>query len=379
VSAAQRSPKWLAVCLGILALCVALALLRLAISPPQQARADEQATPTPTTIPFLRPPFVGSYRITSYFDHHFPNGNWDDTIVIHGGEQASAIDGIMDRLPTFRGGYRLSTSERYIYYDGHNAIDYGTGAGTTILAAAPGKVVFAGAQPSSCGSPLQYVSIAHEGGYRTFYLHLEGIVVRTGEQVEAGDPVGISGNSGCSLGAHLHFAVGHNGWSTDPYGWDGIERSDPLIAYSGEQATWLWKPDSPPLAKGALVEPPPDTRTSGPLSLAFELDPDSPAIRQVAFMAYYDDAWQLIGVDSTGDGGWSWQWDTAGVPEGTVYLQAWLTGADDRVSKGSPIRKDTIVDRRPPEGFLVGLEPALLAGTCRSMWRRTIRIRPQRV
>lgn len=361
MNAARRVPRRFASCTVLLALLGAAGLLYVAARPASVA-AQGGPTPTPTTVPFLQPPFVGSYRVTSYFDHHYPNRNWDDTIVIHGGEQASAIDGIMDRLPTFRGGYRLAASERYIYYDGHNGIDYGTGAGTTILAAARGRVVFAGAVPSSCDSPLQYVLVEHEGGYRTFYLHLEGIVVRTGEQVEAGDPVGISGNSGCSLGAHLHFAVDHNGWSTDPYGWSTIGRPDPLIAYSGQQATWLWMPDSPSLAKGVLVEPQPDTRTNGPLSLALVLDPDSPAVREVAFMAYYDDAWHLVGVDPTREDGWSWQWDAAGVPEGTVYLQAWLTGIDGRVSKGSSIRKDTIVDRRPPEGFLVGLEPDSVAG-----------------
>ncbi len=365
MNAARRVPGRLASCTILFALLGVVGLL-YAAARPSTAVAEGEPTPTPTTVPFLQPPFAGSYRITSYFDHHFPNRDWDDTIVIHGGEQASAIDGIMDRLPTFRGGYRLPASERYIYYDGHNAIDYGTGGGTTILAAAEGTVVFADAVPSSCDSPLQYVIIAHEGGYRTFYLHLEGIVVRAGEQVEAGDPVGISGNSGCSLGAHLHFAVDRNGWPTDPYGWHGTGRPDPLLAYSGEQATWLWVPDSPPLAKGVLVEPQLDTRTNGPLSLAFELESDSPAVRQVAFMAYYDDAWQLIGVDPTGEDGWAWQWDTAGVPEGTVYLQAWLTGTDGRVSKGSPIRKDTVVDRRPPEGFLVGLEPGSVAG--RGLW-----------
>ncbi|HUT20492.1 MAG TPA: peptidoglycan DD-metalloendopeptidase family protein [Anaerolineae bacterium] len=363
MNAARRAPRRLVSCTFLLALLGALGLL-CAVARSPSARADDKPTPapTPTTVPFLQLPFAGTYAINSYVDHQFPTYQWDDTIAIYTGDQASAIDGIKDRLPTFRGGYWLPQDERYLYYDGHNGIDYDTGGGTTILAAAAGEVVFAGAVPSGCDSPLQYVCIAHEGGYRTFYLHLDGTVVHKGEQVEAGDPVGISGNSGCSGAAHLHFAVDRDRKYTDPYGWHGIGRADPLIAYSGEQATWLWKSAEPFRAKGVLVEPPSDARTNGPLELAFRLDPDSPPVSQVAFMAYHAGAWHTIGVDEQGEDGWSWEWDTGDVPEGEVWLHAWPVGTDGRVSKGSPIRTDVVVDRHPPEGYLMGLVPDSAAG-----------------
>ena len=140
-----------------------------------QGRENVTPTPTPTTVPFLHPPFAGQYPITSYFDHHTPNRAWDDTVVIFNGDQASAIDGILGRTATFRGGYWFPDTTWYIYYDGHNGIDYGVPKGETILAAAPGEVIFAGSIPSSCDTPLQYVSLAHENGSGVVYLGVYGV------------------------------------------------------------------------------------------------------------------------------------------------------------------------------------------------------------
>ena len=70
-------------------------------SPPWALRGELRGgplpTPTPTTVPFLYPPFAGGYRITSYVDHLSPDYGWDDTVVIYSGEQAHAIDGIWKR------------------------------------------------------------------------------------------------------------------------------------------------------------------------------------------------------------------------------------------------------------------------------------------
>ncbi len=312
--------------------------------------------------PFLRPPFAKKYRVTSYFDHQYPNYAWNDSIVIFNGEQASAIDGIIDRTATFKGGYYLPDTQWYVYYDGHNGYDYGTGAGTTILAAAPGRVVFAGSVRSGCATPLQYVSIDHGNSYFTSYLHLEGIVVREGQKIEAGDPVGISGNSGCSLGAHLHFAVRQGDYYTDPYGWKPADRADPLMDYSGQAANWLWLPDQPPLPVGKITQPARGTRTNGVLDLVFTPDSDSPAVSSVQFWAFYAGEWHHLDSDQDGADGWSMAWDTRAVAEGEVWLHAWAVGGDGRVGKGSPIVTDIQVDRRPPEGFLIGLEPHSVAG-----------------
>jgi len=347
-----RRVSWLA-----LACLIGLILARpssgLIAAPPSPG--TDTPTPTPTTVPFLQPPFARIPYVTSYFDHHYPDYVRDDTIVLFNGRQASAIDGIEGRLPTFPGGYLSREMGRYLYYDGHTGFDYGTGAGMTVLAAAPGEVVIARTVPSSCATPLQYVCVEHPNGYRTYYLHLEGIVVRKGQWVQAGDPLGISGNSGCSFGAHLHFAVEYDGALTDPYGWRAEGVPDPLIEHTGAAATWLWGPDQPLAPLGRLIAPQPGTRTNGELRLAFEPTADSPPIERVAFLAYYGRRWHPLGEDAQGADGWTFAWDTRAAPEGEAWLHAWAIGADGRVGKGSPIVQDVIVDRQPPQGFIIGL------------------------
>ncbi|MEV4147849.1 M23 family metallopeptidase [Amycolatopsis sp. NPDC049691] len=56
-----------------------------------------------------------------------------------------------------------------------------------------------------------WVTVDHDGGWRTGYYHLEGIAVTDGEHVEAGAVLGSTGNAlpcgGSSTGAHVHFTL----------------------------------------------------------------------------------------------------------------------------------------------------------------------------
>ena len=51
--------------------------------------------------------------------------------------------------------------------------------------------------------------ILHDDGTMAMYAHLkpEGVLVRIGQRVHAGQPIGLSGNTGFTTGPHLHFAV----------------------------------------------------------------------------------------------------------------------------------------------------------------------------
>ena len=49
------------------------------------------------------------------------------------------------------------------------------------------------------------VVIRHPNGLETLYGHLSKIVVKHGQQVVAGDVVGLGGSTGNSTGPHLHF------------------------------------------------------------------------------------------------------------------------------------------------------------------------------
>ena len=52
-----------------------------------------------------------------------------------------------------------------------------------------------------------YVKLRHSNGFATYYGHLkkDSIVVSVGQQVRAGDKLGVVGSSGCSTAPHLHL------------------------------------------------------------------------------------------------------------------------------------------------------------------------------
>ncbi|MEZ6330406.1 MAG: M23 family metallopeptidase [Candidatus Saccharimonadales bacterium] len=85
---------------------------------------------------------------------------------------------------------------------GHTGIDLGVSTGTTVYAAKDGEIVQAG----DGGDAGNYVMIKHGGGRWTNYQHLSSIIKRKGT-VSAGEPIGKSGNTGYSLGPHLHFSI----------------------------------------------------------------------------------------------------------------------------------------------------------------------------
>lgn len=106
----------------------------------------------------------------------------------------------------------VTDSHGYSEYRGrnHDGIDIGSGGGSQILAAADGVVIEAGPK----GTYGNLVIIQHANGTvtgvgSTAYGHLEGISVKAGDTVKAGQPIGTEGNTGggLSTGNHLHFEV----------------------------------------------------------------------------------------------------------------------------------------------------------------------------
>jgi murein DD-endopeptidase MepM/ murein hydrolase activator NlpD len=61
-----------------------------------------------------------------------------------------------------------------------------------------------------------YVLLDHPEEYQTMYGHLSRIIVTDGQNVEAGEVIGLSGNSGRSTAPHLHFEIRQRGTSLDP-------------------------------------------------------------------------------------------------------------------------------------------------------------------
>lgn len=83
--------------------------------------------------------------------------------------------------------------------------------GSSIVAARGGVVEKFEEQYDDGGGcdELNYLSIRHSDGTLAKYLHLtrNGVLVSAGATVNQGDQIALSGNSGCSSGAHLHFMV----------------------------------------------------------------------------------------------------------------------------------------------------------------------------
>lgn len=96
----------------------------------------------------------------------------------------------------------------------HNGVDYAAPTGTPVLAAADGKVVFAGWK----GANGKLVGIEHKSGLTTYYAHLSYIPksMKRGLQVKQRQMIGHIGSTGRSTGPHLHFAVKRNGKWMDP-------------------------------------------------------------------------------------------------------------------------------------------------------------------
>ena len=95
----------------------------------------------------------------------------------------------------------------------HTGIDLVEPFGSPVYAADDGVVALVGSSSSGYGN---YVVIAHSGGLNTLYGHLSTAVVKVGDRVSQGQPVGLEGSSGNSTGAHLHFELRINQKPVDP-------------------------------------------------------------------------------------------------------------------------------------------------------------------
>ncbi|SEM49672.1 Murein DD-endopeptidase MepM and murein hydrolase activator NlpD, contain LysM domain [Butyrivibrio sp. ob235] len=94
----------------------------------------------------------------------------------------------------------------------HKGVDWATPVGTAVMASNAGVVTRAG-----WGRGYGYVIyISHSDGRETRYGHLSKILVKPGQSVSQGQKIALSGNTGVSTGAHLHFEILINGAQVNP-------------------------------------------------------------------------------------------------------------------------------------------------------------------
>ena len=86
----------------------------------------------------------------------------------------------------------------------HNGVDVAAPSGTPVGAAADGVVALARRGMFFTG---QTVIIDHGHGLTSVYAHLSRLLVRPGQKVARGTPIGRVGMSGRVTGPHLHWGV----------------------------------------------------------------------------------------------------------------------------------------------------------------------------
>jgi hypothetical protein len=102
----------------------------------------------------------------------------------------------------------------YAHY--HDGVDYAAPLGQPVRAIAAGTVVAAG----RAADGAVVVRIRHGDGTESLYAHLgPDLDVRTGDGVDAGEPIGRIGMTGNTTGPHLHLELSSNGRTIDPQRW----------------------------------------------------------------------------------------------------------------------------------------------------------------
>lgn len=94
----------------------------------------------------------------------------------------------------------------------HNGIDIKAPIGTPVIATADGVIAKA-ADQNKWGN---LIVIEHSDGYQTWYAHLQKFNVTKNQSVKKGDVIGYVGNTGASLGAHLHYEVHYKEAQVNP-------------------------------------------------------------------------------------------------------------------------------------------------------------------
>ena len=111
---------------------------------------------------------------------------------------------------------RYNKRRRISYYGRtkpHYGTDFAAPVGTPIRATASGTVVAA----SYTRGNGNYVTIRHNGTYKTQYLHMKRRKVRKGQQVKQGDLIGTVGMTGYTSGPHVCYRFWKHGKQVDPF------------------------------------------------------------------------------------------------------------------------------------------------------------------
>lgn len=99
---------------------------------------------------------------------------------------------------------------------GHEGVDIQAPTNSRIFAVADGRVSVVETDPHAHNYGI-HVRIEHADGYQTIYAHFKQAQVRVGQQVKAGEQIGIANNTGNSTGPHLHISLKKQGAQLSGY------------------------------------------------------------------------------------------------------------------------------------------------------------------
>jgi hypothetical protein len=222
------------------------------------ASAEHVVAPPQAVTPFLYPPYPGTAAQESVFDHSTPNYTYDNLVLTYKGDQARKNCPVPPPPGTpppqagvcnaGAGGYWSYSLGDWVYYDGHDGIDYGISYRPVYAAADADQIVYAGwwdPQNHKINVGI-YVRLHHPNGYNTYYGHMSSVAVQSCSTpgctfVPHGEMLGISGTTGNSSGPHLHLLVRNpSNRSVDPYGWRGTS-ADPWV-HNQPESLWVAYP-----------------------------------------------------------------------------------------------------------------------------------------
>ncbi len=95
----------------------------------------------------------------------------------------------------------------------HKGLDIKVYIGDSIRCAWDGKVRIVRYEGAGYG---KYIVVRHYNGLETIYGHLSAQLVHEGQEVKAGEVIGLGGNTGRSTGSHLHFETRLCGVAINP-------------------------------------------------------------------------------------------------------------------------------------------------------------------
>ncbi len=178
---------------------------------------------------------------TDYEGSDYFNKNDHDTLRVIRGRIDNATDKIKDATnfahglkeimnvipsihPLFKRGILLSGFGPRLHpitgkVQNHDGIDIADIPGTPVRATAEGTVSLA----QFAGGAGLMVEIQHSYGFSTRYLHLSVIQVERGQTIKRGQIIGRVGNTGLSVGPHLHYEVRVNGRPIDPVNYISLD------------------------------------------------------------------------------------------------------------------------------------------------------------